>query len=110
MNHTNTRRYAVKSSTKFYARILGSHCTLGEAYKTLVKVHKAHYRHHRFAMAQQVIAIIATEAKSDVIQRDIALWANQDSGPPSKKRLPLPIVVHQWDPEADLYTRIEEIK
>jgi hypothetical protein len=108
MKHKITGRYVVKSSTQPYARILGSHCTLHEAYKTLVKCHRAHYKNHRFILAQDVIQIIATELPKETILADIKRWADQDVGPRSKQRLPLPIVVHQWNPDFTTYLRFGE--
>ena len=108
MKHTNTRRYAVKRSQESYASIISSHCTLPEAYKSLVKYHKKRYAGWRFIMAQDVIAVISSEASAEVIQKDIDDWSTFDVGPQSKQRLPLPIVVHQWNPEFKLYLRYGE--
>jgi hypothetical protein len=107
MKHRNTRRYAVKTSAQPYATIISSHCTLGEAYKSFVKAHKAHFRHRKFVMSQEPIAIIASEESNDVLEADIKAWHDWDLGygPPSKRRLPLPIVVHQWNPAFNTYLR-----
>ena len=103
MKHRNTWRYAVKTSVKSYASIISSHDMLGKAYKSLVKAHTSHFKNHPYPMAQDVIAIIATEVPEAIIRADIDHWANLDIGPPSKMRLPLPIVVHQWNHKFSLY-------
>jgi hypothetical protein len=105
MKNRNTRRYAVKMSRAPYATVISSHCTLPQAYRSFVKHHKKQFRLHRFPMAQESIAIIASEAPTEIIRADIAAWANADVGPPSKQRLPLPIVVHQWNPRYQTYLR-----
>lgn len=104
MRNTSDARYAVKTSDTVYASIIAHHRTLGKAYKSLVRHHKEQYKHHKFAMAQPVIAIIATEAPDEIIRKDIHTWATLDGAcPQSKKRLPLPIVIHQWNPSFNLY-------
>lgn len=109
-NLENTH-YIVRSSDKPYARMISGHRTLGEAYKTLVRYHKEHYKYSRFVMAQRVITIIATESPKDVIEKDIEFWATLEGRHPrSVQRLPLPIVVHQWQPEYKIYLRFGEIK
>jgi hypothetical protein len=105
VKHTNTRRYAVKTSKESYANIVSSHCTLGEAYKALVKLHKEQHKHRKFIMAQNMIAIISSEESNEIIEADIHAWSTQDHGPPSRQRLPLPIVVHQWNPKFNIYLR-----
>lgn len=108
MRHRNTSLYSVKRSIAPYATIISSHCTLHEAYKAMVKAHRAHFKNHRFILAQAPIVIISTEAATEVIQAHILAWATKDMGPPSKKRLPLPIVVHQWSPANNVYKRFRE--
>ena len=105
MKHRNTRRYAVKASNETYASIVSSHCTLPEAYRAYVKLHKEQYKFNRFILAQTPRAIIATEVQTKTIQEDIQDWANRDLGPQSKQRVPMPIVVHQWHPKYKTYTR-----
>lgn len=71
-----------------------------------MKAHKAHYVNEKYVLARDPICIIASEASARVIQEDINKWANFDGfGPVSKKRLPLPIVVHQWNTQFDIYLR-----
>lgn len=102
-------RYAVKRSNQKYASIIATHRSLGEAYKTLVRNHRARYVQSDFVMAQPVIAVIATEASKEVIEDDIKFWKELDMGPRSKQRLPLPIVVHQWNPRFNMYLRFGEM-
>lgn len=109
MRRRSTLRYAVKTSDKKYASIISMHHTLGEAYKSLVKAHTAHFKNHAYPMAQDMVAIIATEAPDKIIRADIAHWANLDVGPPSKKRLPLPIVVHQWNHKFSTYLQFGQL-
>ena len=106
MKHRNTRRYAVKTSIEAHAVILASHCRLPDAYRSYVKAHKAHYRHHRFILAQTPIAIISSEVDKDIILADIHEWATQDRGSPSRQRLPMPIIVHQWNHAFNIYVRL----
>lgn len=108
MKHRNTRRYAVKTSVESYASIVSSHCTLPEAYRAYVKLHKEQHKHRRFIMAQTPMAIISSEIEKHLIQTDIKAWAEQGVGPPSKQRLPLPIVVHQWNDRYKTYLRFGE--
>ena len=103
MKHRNTKRYAVKTSVEPYASIVSSHCTLPEAYRSYVKLHKEQHKNKKFIMAQEMIAIIATEVEGEVIKADIHSWATAGHGPPSKQRLPLPIVVHQWNHKFGIY-------
>lgn len=105
MKHTTTKRYAVKTSVATYATIISQHHTLPEAYRAMVRAHRALYKNHRFTMAQTVIAIIATEESNLSVEEAIHSWATLDRGPPSRQRLPLPIVVHQWNPRHQTYLR-----
>jgi len=108
MKHRNTRRYAVKTSKSNYARIISSHHFLGEAYKSLVKVHRAHFKHRQFPMAQNPIAVIVSEDPKEIILADMLAWVRADRGPPSKMRLPLPVVVYQWDHDIGIYQQFGE--
>lgn len=109
MKHSFNTRYAVKRSQQAYASIVSEHKTLGKAYKKLVSLHRSLYKHNKFPLAQEVIAIIATEADADTIRKDIQEWRYYSVGPRSKRRLPLPIVVHQWNPKSNLYLRYGEM-
>lgn len=98
--------YIVMESEDPWAKIRSRHTTFPEAYRSFVRVHRARYKNHRFPMAQTVRAVIATAAPDDQIRTDIYSWANADGlGPQSKRRLPLPIVVHQWQPKLECWIR-----
>ena len=101
-------RYAVKTSNQKYASIIATHRTLGEAYKTMIRHHREHYKNVDYVMAQPVIVIIATEASNEIIDADIKFWKELDHGPRSRQRLPLVIVVHQWNPRFNRYLRFGE--
>ena len=101
-------KYAVKRSAGKYATMIATQRTLGQAYKTLVRHHREFYRGCSFVMAKPVVGIIATEAPGDVIKEDIEFWRFLDLGPRSKRRLPLLIVVHQWDHQFNTYLRFGE--
>ena len=99
-------RYAVIGSTAPWARTHSKHRTLGEAYKSMVKVHLERHKMARFPMAQTVHVIIATVADDQIIREDIYDLNTLDGiGPQSRRRLPLPIVVHQWNPQQETYIR-----
>ena len=101
-------RYAVKTSDQKYASIISTHRTLGEAYKTMVRHHRAQYRNVPFVMAQTVTVVISTEAAKEIIEKDVKFWKDLDYGPRSRQRLPLKILVHQWNHNFNMYIRFGE--